>query len=79
MYPEDDRGFIAGRAGFFLRRNVPIDSGAHTVSYTMGTGVVSSEAKRLGRETNHSPPSSAEIKNAWSYTSTPRTSARRGS
>jgi hypothetical protein len=24
-----------------------------------------------GREANHSPPSSAEVKNAWSYTSTP--------
>jgi hypothetical protein len=24
-----------------------------------------------GREADHSPPSSAEIKNAWSYTSTP--------
>jgi hypothetical protein len=27
--------------------------------------------KRPGRETDHSPPSSAEVKNAWSYTSTP--------
>jgi hypothetical protein len=27
--------------------------------------------KRLGREANHTPPSSAEVKNAWSYTSTP--------
>jgi hypothetical protein len=26
--------------------------------------------KRPGREADHSPPSSAEIKNAWSYTST---------
>jgi hypothetical protein len=26
--------------------------------------------KRPGRETGHSPPSSAEVKNAWSYTST---------
>jgi len=25
-----------------------------------------------GREDNHSPPSSAEVKNAWSYTSTPQ-------
>jgi len=24
-----------------------------------------------GREADHSPPSSAEVKNAWSYTSTP--------
>jgi hypothetical protein len=27
--------------------------------------------KRPKRETNHSPPSSGEDKNAWSYTSTP--------
>jgi len=29
--------------------------------------------KRPGREADHSPPSSAEINNAWSYTSTPPT------
>jgi len=28
-------------------------------------------AKRLEREINHSPPSSGEVKNEWSYTSTP--------
>jgi hypothetical protein len=28
--------------------------------------------KRPRRETYHSPPSSAEVKNAWSYTSTPQ-------
>jgi hypothetical protein len=27
--------------------------------------------KRPGRENDHSPPSSAEVKNAWNYTSTP--------
>jgi hypothetical protein len=27
--------------------------------------------KQLGCEVDHSPPSSAEVKNAWSYTSTP--------
>jgi hypothetical protein len=27
--------------------------------------------KRPGREADHSPPSSAEVKNTWSYTSTP--------
>jgi len=27
--------------------------------------------KRPGREADHSPPSSAEVKNAWSCTSTP--------
>jgi hypothetical protein len=28
--------------------------------------------KLPGREAGHSPPSSAEVKNAWSYTSTPQ-------
>jgi hypothetical protein len=28
--------------------------------------------KRPGREGDHSPLSSAEVKNAWSYTSTPQ-------
>jgi hypothetical protein len=27
--------------------------------------------RRLGRETYYSPPTSAEVKNAWIYTSTP--------
>jgi hypothetical protein len=34
-------------------------------------GAVSLAVKRPGREADHSPPSSAEVKNAWSYTSTP--------
>jgi hypothetical protein len=34
--------------------------------------VLSLEVKRPGRETYHLPPSSAEVKNAWSYTSTPQ-------
>jgi hypothetical protein len=36
----------------------------------MGTGVLSQQVKRLGHKLNHSPPSSAEVKNEWSYTST---------
>jgi hypothetical protein len=34
-------------------------------------GILSLGLKRPHRETHHSPPSSAEVKNAWSYTSTP--------
>jgi hypothetical protein len=34
-------------------------------------GALSLEVKRLGREADHSPPNSTEVKNAWSYTSTP--------
>jgi hypothetical protein len=35
-------------------------------------GVLSLGVKRPGREAGHSPPSSAEVKNEWSYTSTPQ-------
>jgi hypothetical protein len=38
----------------------------------MGTGALSLGEKRPGREADHSPPSSAEVNNAWSYTSTPQ-------
>jgi hypothetical protein len=34
-------------------------------------GGLSLGVKRPGREADHSPPSSAEVKNAWSYTFTP--------
>jgi hypothetical protein len=34
-------------------------------------GTLSLRPKWPGREAKHSPPSSAEVKNAWSYTSTP--------
>jgi hypothetical protein len=34
-------------------------------------GAFSSEVKRPGCEADHPPPSSAEVKNAWHYTSTP--------
>jgi hypothetical protein len=35
------------------------------------SGALSIGVKRPGREADHSPPSSAEVKNAWNYTSTP--------
>jgi len=34
-------------------------------------GALSLGIQRLGREADYSPPSSAEIRNAWGYTSTP--------
>jgi hypothetical protein len=52
---------------FSLHHRVQTGSGAQPYSYTMGTRV-----KWPGREADHSPPSSAEVKNAWSYTSTPQ-------
>jgi len=47
-------------------------SGAHPASYPMGTGVFIPGIKRPGREDDHSPPSSAEVKNEGSYTSSCR-------
>jgi hypothetical protein len=38
-------------------------------------GAVSPGVKRPGREADHSHPSNAVVKNAWSYTSTPSTSS----
>jgi hypothetical protein len=37
----------------------------------MDTWVLSSEVKRPWSEADHSPQSSADVKNTWSYTSTP--------
>jgi hypothetical protein len=54
----------------FLLQNVLKGSGAHPASYSMVTAVLT-VAKLLGHEVNHSPPSTAEVKNEWSYTSTP--------
>jgi hypothetical protein len=34
-------------------------------------GSLSAGVKRPGREAHHSPPSSAEVKKIWIYTSTP--------
>jgi hypothetical protein len=34
-------------------------------------GALSPRVKRQGREADHSPPSSADVKNAWRYTSAP--------
>jgi hypothetical protein len=49
---------------------VQTGSRAHPVPYPMGTGALTPGVKRPEREAKHSPPSSAEVKNAWSYTST---------
>jgi hypothetical protein len=38
----------------------------------MGTGGFYPGVKLLGREADHFPPSLAEVKNLWSYTSTPQ-------
>jgi hypothetical protein len=35
------------------------------------SGALSLEVKQPGHEANHSPPSTAKVKNVWSYTSAP--------
>jgi hypothetical protein len=49
-----------------LLRSVPNGSGAHQFSYPVGTDVISPRIKRPGSEADHSHPSNAEIKKAWS-------------
>jgi hypothetical protein len=61
--------FLVGAGNFSLHHLVQNSSGAHSASYP--PGALSLGIKRPGREADHSPPSSAEVKNAWSYTSTP--------
>jgi hypothetical protein len=49
---------------FSLRHHFQTVSGAHPGSYQMATGALSEDLKRPGRETDHLPPSRAELKNA---------------
>ena len=45
-------------------QNVHTGSGAHPASFSVNT---LTWIQRPGHEVNHSPPSSAEVKNLWSY------------
>jgi hypothetical protein len=54
-----------------LLHNVQTGSGVHPTSYKMGTGGSFPGIERQGREADHSPPTSAEFKKMWNYTSTP--------
>jgi len=49
----------------------PLWCDALSASYPWGTGGSFRGVKRLGRETDLSPPPNAEVKNAWIYTSAP--------
>jgi hypothetical protein len=65
----NDRGSIFGRgSGFLCSPSRPDRLWGPPVSYQWGTGGCFLGVKR---EADHSPPSSAEVKNLWSYTSTP--------
>jgi hypothetical protein len=50
---------------------VRVPVGLYPTSYKMGTWGSFPGVKRQGREADHSPPTSAEVKKMWTYTSTP--------
>jgi hypothetical protein len=71
-YGLDDRGFESRQGlGIFLFTTAsrpalgPTQPPIQWVPEALSLGV-----KRSGREADHSPSSGAEVKNAWSYTST---------
>jgi hypothetical protein len=55
--------FLAEARDFFIFHSFKIVSGAHPVSNPMGTWALSPGVKWPRNETDHSPPSSAEVKN----------------
>jgi hypothetical protein len=65
-YGLDDRGcrfrFPAGAGNFSLHHRVQNGSGAHPASYPMATRGSFPGCKATGREADHSPPSSATVK-----------------
>jgi hypothetical protein len=62
--------FPAWAGKFSLRHRAQTGCEAHLAPYPMGTGTFSPGVKRPGREADHLPPLSAEVKNKWSYNST---------
>jgi hypothetical protein len=61
-----------GRSKLFsLLYNVQTGSGTNPVSYTMGTGGCFLMGEVGGSEADHSPPSSAEVKNGGALSSLP--------
>jgi hypothetical protein len=79
-YGLDDRGFESRQGlGIFLFTTASGTAlGPTQPPIQWVPGALSLKVKQLEREVDHSPPSSAEIKNAWSCTSTPNTPSWRG-
>jgi hypothetical protein len=76
-YRSDDRiigvQIPAGAGNFSFRHSDQTGSGPTQPQMQWVPGALSPGVKRPGREADHSPPSSTEVKNAWGYTSTPPT------
>jgi hypothetical protein len=69
----DDRGVgvrVPVGSRIFTCPIIQIGFGVHPTSYTMGTGGSFPEVKGPGREVDHSPPTSAEVKKMLIYIST---------
>jgi hypothetical protein len=62
--------FSAGAVNFSRRYRVHTGSGAHPASYAMGLRGLSLGIKRPGREADHRPLSTAEVKNPFTTTTT---------
>jgi hypothetical protein len=65
-YGLNDRGsrvrFLTGAGNFSLHHRIQNGSGAHPASYPMGIRGSVPGSKAIGRKADHSPPSSAEVK-----------------
>jgi len=72
-YGLDDWGFESQQQlGIFLFTTVSrLALGSTQSSVQWVPGALSLGVKRLGHEADQPPPSSAEVKNAWRYTSIP--------
>jgi hypothetical protein len=82
-YGLDDRGssvrFPAGAGNFSLHHRVQNGSGVHPASYPVGNMGSFPGVKRPGYEADHSPPTSAEVKECVElYIHTPNTPSWRG-
>jgi hypothetical protein len=77
--PDSMFRFPAGAGNFSLHNRVQNDSGAHPASYPVVTRGSFPGLKRPGPEADHSPPSSAEVKE-WVelYLHSPNTPSWRG-
>jgi hypothetical protein len=76
IYGLDDRGYrvrFPTGAGIFLFTTTSRPAPGPTQPPIQWVpGALSLGVKRQGREADHSPPSSAEVKSTWSYNSTPQ-------
>jgi hypothetical protein len=64
--------FVAAGKASSLVCNIQTGYGAHPVSYLMGNGGFSPTVEWAGHKVDHSHPSTAEVKNEWSYISKPQ-------